>query len=76
MKRTILFILLMAGIIVAQDRNLSKNIYRLGKSYEAAGKLEKAEEIYTELFTKEPWNEEYFKALNNIYLKEKNTRRQ
>ncbi len=71
MKRTILFILLMAGIIVAQDRNLSKNIYRLGKSYEAAGKLEKAEEIYTELFTKEPWNEEYFKALNNIYLKEK-----
>ena len=48
--------------------NLS-NKYRLGKSYEMSGKLEKARAIFEELATAQPANIQYANSLNDIYLK-------
>ena len=54
-------------LLIAQT-NLS-NKYRLGKTYEVSGKLEKAKIIYEELAKVQPANNQYANSLNDIYLK-------
>ena len=66
----ILFFLLILPAILFGQVNL-ENKYRLGKSYETAGELEKAKTIYTELLKAQPWNQRYITSLNDIYLKQK-----
>ena len=65
------FILLFAGGIKAQT-NLDQNTYFiLAQNYELAGQLEKAEQIYHELFDKNNTNYSYFDALYKILIKQK-----
>ncbi len=66
----ILFFLILLPAVLFGQVNL-ENKYRLGKSYETAGELEKAKTIYTELLKAQPWNQRYITSLNNIYLKQK-----
>ena len=45
------------------------NRFRLAQTYERAGELEKAKELYFVLYSESPENYKYFDALNKIYLK-------
>jgi len=66
-KKTII-LLLFSGIFLFSQTNLS-NKYRLGKTYEQSGKLEKAQVIFEELVVTAPTNIQYSNTLNSIYLK-------
>lgn len=52
------------------DQNL-ENRYRLASSYENSGQYDKAEVIYRELTNLQPWNFQYFEALNKLLIKQK-----
>ena len=66
-KKTII-ILLFSGMLLFSQTNLS-NKYRLAKTYEQSGKLEKAKVIFEELVATAPTNIQYSNSLNDIYLK-------
>lgn len=66
-KKTILILLFPLMLIFSQT-NLS-NKYRLGKTYELSGKLEKAKVIFEDLARAKPMNNQYANSLNDIYLK-------
>ena len=63
-------LLIIPAILFAQV-NL-ENKYRLGKSYEDSGEIEKAETVYKELIQAQPWNQKFLIALNDVYLQLKN----
>jgi len=65
------FFFLFASGIKAQT-NLDQNTYfNLAQNYELAGQLDKAEQIYRELFDKNNTNYSYFDALYKILIKQK-----
>lgn len=66
-KKTLIVLILLSSFTFSQS-NLN-NKYRLGQSFEASGNLDKAKEIYQELVIVRPSNNQYTKALNDIYLK-------
>lgn len=68
MIRKIVFIFLISSIFLVAQTNLS-NKYRLGRTYELSGKLEKAKAIFEELAMAQPTNNQYANSLNDIYLK-------
>ena len=71
MRNTLAFILFFSFTLHAQvNQNLDNN-FRLAQSYEQAGQLEKAEAIYRELFNAQQWNNQYFEALNKIFVSQK-----
>lgn len=55
-------------MLLYSQTNLS-NKYRLGKTYEQTGKLQKAKVIFEELVVSAPSNIQYSNSLNDIYLK-------
>ncbi|MCF6270007.1 MAG: tetratricopeptide repeat protein [Melioribacteraceae bacterium] len=68
MIKKVIFILLLPTLLLFAQTNLS-NKYRLGKTYEQSGKLEKAKVIFEELALVQPQNNQYANSLNDIYLK-------
>ena len=68
MIRKIIIISLFSSIFLFSQTNLS-NKYRLGKTYEQSGKLQKAKLIFEELVATAPNNIQYSNSLNDIYLK-------
>ena len=64
---TYLLILFSVSICLAQ--NGLNNKYRLARTYEQNGQLQKAKSIYQELNTAKPNNNQYSNALNSIYIK-------
>jgi tetratricopeptide (TPR) repeat protein len=56
--------------LLAQDNNIN-NKFRLAQSYEQSGNKEKAIEIYNELLSVQPWNNQFLQSLNNLYLSQK-----
>ncbi len=68
MINKILLILFISSTTFFSQTNLS-NKYRLGKTYEQSGKLEKAKIVFEELATTQPSNIQYANSLNEIYLK-------
>lgn len=66
-KKTIVIFLFPLMFLFSQT-NLS-NKYRLAKTYELSGKLEKAKIIFEELAAAKPMNIQYANSLNDIYLK-------
>lgn len=61
------FAILFTISIFAQTGDLN-NRYLLARSYEQAGELKKACEIYEDVFSKQPGNSQFFSSLNNIYV--------
>ncbi len=70
-KKSLLLLVIFTAASLAQNANLLESKFLLARNYESAGQFEKAEKIYYEIFTSQPWNDKYFNALNNIYLKQK-----
>ncbi len=68
-KKTVLIFFLILTTLAAQNQGLLQSKFVLARNYESAGKLDKAEKIYSELFKIQPNNRKYLTALNNIYLK-------
>ena len=68
MINKILLILFISSTTFFSQTNLS-NKYRLGKTYEQSGKLEKAKIVFEELATTQPSNIQYANSLNDLYLK-------
>lgn len=66
---TVLFtsLFLIAALMFGQS-NLS-NKYRLAKTYEQNGELQKAQTIYEELVSAQPENNQYANSLNSVYIK-------
>ncbi|MEN8194276.1 MAG: tetratricopeptide repeat protein [Bacteroidota bacterium] len=65
------YILILLGIVnslALSQTNLS-NKYRLAKTYEQNGELQKAKSIYEELVTAKPNNNQYSNSLNEVYIK-------
>ena len=59
-------------IIITQAGYAQSNLnnkYRLAKTYEQAGDFNKAKELYQELVTAAPLNNQFNNSLNEIYLK-------
>ncbi|MBU0558248.1 MAG: tetratricopeptide repeat protein [Bacteroidetes bacterium] len=70
--KLIILILVISALglrLAAQDANVLNNKYRLAKSYEQANDYEKAKSIYVDLLAAQPWNQQYFTSLNNVYLR-------
>lgn len=64
--------LFISVFVSAQNDNVSlQNRYRLAKSYEQAGDYDKAESLYAELLSIQPWNIQYVRSLNDLYLTQK-----
>lgn len=61
------FVLLLSSTN-AQDQNLL-NKFRLAQSYEQANQLEKAKELYTEIYNLQPNNNQFVEALNRVYVR-------
>jgi tetratricopeptide (TPR) repeat protein len=68
MINRILLILFFSFSLLFSQTNLN-NKYRLGKTYEQSGQLEKAKEIFEELTKIQPSNNQYSNSLNDVYLK-------
>lgn len=66
-KKTLLILFIFSSVIFSQE-NLN-NKYRLGKTFESSGKLEKAKEIFEELAYAQPNNNQYANSLNDVYIK-------
>ncbi len=64
----ILILLLIMAPLVFSQTNLS-NKYRLAKTYEQNGELQKAKSIYEELVAAQPLNNQYSNSLNEVYMK-------
>jgi tetratricopeptide (TPR) repeat protein len=65
------FLVSISSTIAQNNRANLENKFRLGQSYEQAGELQKAEEVFKELVATQQWNQRYVKALNNIYINQK-----
>ncbi len=61
-------LLLFSSTIIFAQTNLN-NKYRLGKSYEQSGKLEKAKKLFEEITFAQPTNSQFANSLNDVYLK-------
>ncbi|VAX16482.1 hypothetical protein MNBD_IGNAVI01-2054 [hydrothermal vent metagenome] len=70
MKKLINILILLAFLspLVFSQTSLN-NKYRLAKTYEQNGELQKAKSIYKELVTAQPFNIQYANSLNGIYMK-------
>lgn len=70
MKKLINILILLAILtpLVFSQTSLN-NKYRLAKTYEQNGELQKAKQIYQELVSAQPFNIQYANSLNGIYLK-------
>ena len=66
-KKTILVIFAFSTLLFSQT--VLNNKYRLGKTFEDSGQLERAKQIYEELYSIKPNNMEYVNSLNDVYLK-------
>ena len=64
----ILILLVIMTPVFLSQTNLS-NKYRLAKTYEQNGELQKAKSVYEELVTVQPSNNQYLNSLNEIYMK-------
>ena len=64
----ILILLVIMTPLVFSQTNLS-NKYRLAKTYEQNGELQKAKSIYEELVAAQPLNNQYSNSLNEVYMK-------
>ncbi len=64
-----LIFLFVAYASFAQSNTNLENRYRLAKTYEGGGKLEKAKDIYSELEKVQPWNSKYVQSLNEMYMR-------
>lgn len=73
MKRIILVFIFfqIAGTLLCQVDLNFENKFRLAQSYEQSGQLDKAENIYREIFELQSWNFTYLDALNKILIKQK-----
>jgi tetratricopeptide (TPR) repeat protein len=58
----------MSGIALSQYSNDDNNRYLVGEKYEQSGYPDKAKEIYEELYKRNSSNQQYFNALNRIYV--------
>ena len=67
-KNIIIILFLFSSVLIIAQTNLS-NKYRLGKTYEQSGKLERAKEIFKELALIQPTNNQFSNSLNDVYLK-------
>ncbi len=70
-KIILLFLVLLflaSNSLHAQDQNLS-NKFRLAQSYEQANQLEKAKDLYQELYRLQPNNIQFFEALNRTFVR-------
>ncbi len=67
-KKLLVFSFIISGFVFAQNDNTLMQRYMLGQGYLQAGQLEKAKNVYEELYNRHPDNFEYFDALNNVYL--------
>ncbi len=73
LKATLFFSLLFLsaiGLYAQIEPNLD-NKFRLAQSYEVAGRLEKAESLYKELYDTQPWNYTFFESLNKVLVAQK-----
>jgi len=64
----ILILLVIISPLVFSQTNFS-NKYRLAKTYEQNGELQRAKLIYEELVSSQPLNNQYSNALNEVYMK-------
>lgn len=64
-----IFLLLFVSISICSAQNSINNKYRLARTYEQNGQLQKAKSMYEELNSAEPNNNQYSNALNSIYIK-------
>lgn len=72
MKRFALLIILIVTInLFSQVDPTLDNKYRLAQLFEQEGQLEKAETIYRELSTSQPWNYSFLDGLNRILVRQK-----
>ena len=67
LSNILILLTIMTSLIFAQT-NLS-NKYRLARTYEQNGELQKAKSIYEELVEAEPTNNQYSNSLNEVYMK-------
>ncbi len=71
MLKLFLLLILWFPSIFSQPGDLN-NKFLLARSYEQAGDLKKACEIYEDVYAKQPDNLQFFSSLNNIYVLLKN----
>lgn len=73
MNRIILILIYfqIAGTLLCQVDLNFENKFRLAQSYEQSGQLDKAENIFREIYELQSWNFTYFDALNKIFIKQK-----
>ena len=71
LRQALFFFLFFAISSFAQVEQNLDNKFRLAQSYEVAGRLEKAESLYKELYDAQPWNYTFFEALNKILVAQK-----
>ncbi|MDP2301701.1 MAG: tetratricopeptide repeat protein [Ignavibacteria bacterium] len=62
-----IFFILLIPTLLAQQANL-QNKFMLAQSYEQMGELERATEVYEEVYKTQPENYQFFFALNRIYI--------
>jgi tetratricopeptide (TPR) repeat protein len=58
----------MAGTIFCQYPSDDNNRYIQGQNYEIGGYIDKAKEIFEDLYKKNPSNLQYFNSLNRVYI--------
>ncbi len=71
--RVLLFLFVLSGAHVTNaqiDQSLQNKI-RLAQTYEAAGQLDKAEQMYRELLAAQPTDNFYFESLNRLLVAQK-----
>jgi tetratricopeptide (TPR) repeat protein len=71
MIKKIIFIILFAVTLFAQQNPFNQNQFMLAQSYEQQGNFAKAVEIVEALNKKDPNNIQYFEKLNALYLQQK-----
>lgn len=67
----ILIFFQIAGTLICQVDHNYENKFRLAQSYEQSGQLDKAENIYREIYELQSWNFTYLDALNRILIRQK-----
>lgn len=68
MKKLTLIIYIFLSINIFSQWSDFQNRFLLGQSYEDAGDLKKAKEIYEQLYKNQPENNQIFTSLNRIYI--------
>lgn len=67
----LLIYLVFAVTLFAQTEPYLDNKYQLAQLFEQENQLEKAELIYKELYTVQPWNYSYLDGLNRVLVRQK-----